>query len=168
MREKDLAPITDPDISLEQVEEGKPLVFTAEVEIRPRLELTDYKGVKVERPSADVTEKEVDELLERLRERFAELEPVGRAARAGDFVVADVRATVHDEEIPEATRPDVLYELGSGGIVPELDKELEGKHAGEIVKFNAMLDERFGERAGTEVAFLVLVKETKAKKLPAT
>ncbi|HLB62607.1 MAG TPA: trigger factor [Actinomycetota bacterium] len=168
MREQDLAPITDPDISLEQVEEGKPLVFTAEVEIRPRLELAGYKGVSVERPAIEVTEHEVDDLTDRLRERFAELEPAPRAARSGDFVVADLRATVHDEEVPEATRPDGLYEIGSGSFVPELDKELEGKRAGEIVKFNATLPDGFaGDRGGQEVSFQVLVKEVKAKRLPA-
>jgi trigger factor len=168
MRERDLAPITDPDISLEQVEEGKPLVFTAEVEIRPRLDLSDYKGIRVERPAVVVSDREVDDLLDRLRERFAELDPAPRPARSGDFVVADLRASVHGDEVPEATRPDVLYELGSGSIVPELDKELEGRRSGDIVKFNAKLPEGFpGDRGGQEVSFQVLVKEVKAKRLPA-
>ena len=168
IRSNELAPITDPDISLEQVEEGKPLVFTATVEVRPRLTLDegDYKGIKVERPSVGVTDREVDELIDRLRDRFAELEPIGRPARRGDYAVVDLRAHVHDQELPEATRPDYLYEIGSQEFVDTLDRELEGKRAGEILKFNATLDRRFGERAGQEVAFQVLVKEVKAKKLP--
>ncbi|MGQ0670625.1 MAG: trigger factor [Actinomycetota bacterium] len=166
VREHELAPITDPDISLEQVEEGKPLVFTATMEVRPRLELEDYKGIRVERPSTDVSDKEIDELVDRLRDRFAELEAVGHPARKGDYVVADFRATVHDEEVPEATRPDYLYEVGSGEFVEKLDTELEGKRAGEILKFNATLPETFGERAGKEVSFQVLVKEVKGKRLP--
>jgi trigger factor len=169
VREHELAPIADPDIDLGGVEEGKPFVFTATVEIRPRLQLqeSDYKGVKVERPSTEVTEAEVDELLDRLRDRFAELDPVARPARSGDFVMIDLRAYVHGEEIAEATRPDFLYEVGSGEFVDELDKELEGRRAGEILKFNAALPERFGERAGQEVSFQVLVKEVKAKRRPA-
>jgi trigger factor len=168
IRENELAPITDPDIALEQVEEGKPLVFTATVEVRPRLQLeeSDYKGVRVERPPTEVTDREVDELLDRLRERFAELDPVSRPAKAADYVVIDLRATLHGAEIPEATRPDYLYEVGSGEFVEKLDQELEGKRAGEILKFNAALDDRFGERAGQEVSFQVLVKEVKAKRLP--
>lgn len=168
LRENDLAPITDPDIELEQVEEGKPFVFTVTVEIRPRLEFEEpvYKGLRVERPPVEVADREVDAFVDRLRERFAELEPVGRPARTGDYVVADLRAHVHDEEVPEATRPDYLYELGSGEFGSKLDEELEGKRAGEILKFNEVLDERSGERAGKEVTFQVLVKEVKAKKLP--
>jgi trigger factor len=168
LREHELAPITDPDIDLGQLEEGKPLVFTATVEIRPRLQLEerDYKGIKVERPSASVSDREVDDMLERLRERFAELETVGRPARTGDYVLIDLRASIHDQEVPEATRPDYLYEIGSGEFTGKLDEELEGKRAGEILRFNAPLDERFGDRAGQEVSFQVLVKEVKGKKLP--
>ena len=169
IREHELAPITDPDISLEQVEEGKPLVFVATVEVRPRLKLEerDYKGIGVERAATDVSDREVDEMIDRLRERFAELEPVAHPAHAGDYVVVDLHASVHDQEVPEATRPDYLYEIGSGEFVGKLDQELEGKRAGEILKFNANLDERFGERAGQEVSFQVLVKEVKGKRLPA-
>ncbi|HEX9124571.1 MAG TPA: trigger factor [Actinomycetota bacterium] len=169
VRDNELAPITDPDIQLEQVEEGKSLVFTATMEIRPRLKLDerDYKGLRVERPSVEVTDPEVDEMVDRLRERFAELEPAAHAARNGDYVVIDLRATVHDQEVPEATRPDYLYEVGAGEFTGKLDEELEGKRAGEILKFNATLDERSGERAGQEVSFQVLLKEVKAKKLPA-
>jgi trigger factor len=168
LKEHDLAPITDPDIDLQDLEEGKPFVFTAVVEVRPRLsfEESDYAGLKVTRRPTEVMDAEVDELLERLRDRFAELEPMSRPIRAGDYAVIDLRAHVHDEEIAEATRPDYLYAVGSNEFVPQLDTELEGKRPGEILKFNAVLDERFGERAGQEVAFQVLVKDVKAKKLP--
>jgi len=168
LREHELAPITDPDIDIAQIEEGKPFVFTATVEVRPRLTLEerDYKGIRVERPSADVSDRDVEGLLDRLRDRFAELEPVGHPTRKGNYVVMDIRATVHDQEVPEATRPDYLYEVGSGEFVPKLDDELEGKRAGEILKFNERLPEGAGQWGGQEVSFQVLVKEVKGKKLP--
>jgi trigger factor len=169
IREHELAPITEPDIDLHDLHEGQPLVFTAVVEVRPRLTLSrdDYVAVKVERPAVAVSEAEIDELLDGLRERFAEVETVSRPARTGDYVVIDLRATVHDQEVAEATRPDYLYEIGSGEFTGKLDTELEGKRAGEILAFNAPLDERSGERAGQEVSFRVLVKEVKGKRLPA-
>src|SRR5205823_1133975 len=156
----------EPDVNVEDVEEGGPLVFTATVEVRPRLTLDDYTNVAVPLPSTEVTEKDVDEFLDRLRDRFAELEAVGHPARRGDYVVADIRAYVHDQQIDELTFTDHLYEVGSEQVVPELDRELEDKRKGEIVKFNATLPESFGERAGQEVSFQVLVKEVKAKRLP--
>ncbi|HEV8564300.1 MAG TPA: trigger factor [Actinomycetota bacterium] len=170
VREQDLAPITDPDIDLHEMEDGRPLVFTAVVEVRPRLELIadDYKGVKVQAPPTEVSDQEVDEWVERLRQRFAELEPTQRPAADGDFVVADFRATVHDEEVPEATRSDYLYGLGAGEFGQKVDEEIVGKKAGDIVKVNATLPERFGEpHGGAEVTFQVLVKEVKSVRLPA-
>ncbi len=169
LREHDLAPIKEPDIELGDVEEGKPLVFTAVVEVRPRLKLepSDYRGVRVDRPTVEVSDEEVDRFLDSLRERFAELETVGRSARAGDYVVADIHASVHGEEIPEVSRSDHLYALGSKEFGDKLDTELEGKRAGEIVAFNDTLGPGAGDRAGNEVSFRVLVKEVKGKKLPA-
>jgi trigger factor len=168
LRENDLAPIADPEIDLDPVEDGQPLRFTATIEVRPRLKLdpSQYKGVQVEAPPADPRELEIDEYLDHVRERFAELEVVSRPAAKGDYVLADVRASLHGQEIPEASAVGLLTEVGSQELVPELDRELEGKRKGDILKFNATLPERFGERAGTEVTFQVLVKEVKSKRLP--
>jgi trigger factor len=170
VREHDLAPISDPEIDLDQLEDGKPLKFTATVEVRPRLQLEpeQYRGIHVDAPPTEPTEREVDEFVDHLRERFAELDVVERPSRRGDYVLADVRAYVNDRDVPEATRQGFLSEVGSEELVPELDKELEGKRKGEILKFNAILPEKLGpDVAGQEVTFQVLVKEVKAKKLPA-
>jgi trigger factor len=165
VRDNDLAPISDPEVNVEQAEEGRPLVFTATLEVRPRIAV-DYSNVAVPMPSTDVTEADVEEFIDRLRDRFAELEAVAHPARRGDYVIADVRAYTHDQQLDDLTFTDQLYEVGSEQIVSELDRELEGKRKGEIVKFNAALPESLGERAGQEVSFQVLVKEVKAKRLP--
>lgn len=166
VREHDLAPIDDPDISLDDVDFDKPLQFTAEVEVRPRLTLETYKGLKVERPPTDVTDDEIADYLERLRERFAELETVERGGTDGDYAVIDIHGSVGDEEVAEATQADFLYEIGTGLLEPKLDEEIRGKSSGDIIKFDAVLPEGFGERSGEELSFSVLVKEVKAKKLP--
>jgi trigger factor len=169
VREHELAPIADPEISLEKTDEGQTLVFSATVEIRPRLQLDDWREVVmgVEAPDPAVTDADVDEFVDRLRDRFSEVETVGHPAHRGDYVLADIRASVHGEELPDLTLTDHLYEVGAGSIVEELDEELVNSSAGQILKFNATLPERFGERAGQEVTFQVLVKEVKAKRLPA-
>lgn len=170
LREHDLAPISDPEFEDLDVSdpEGRGFSFSATVDVRPRLALeeSDYKGLRIERPGVRVSEAEVDEQLDRLRDRFAELDSVGHPARRGDFVVADIRGTVHGEEVPEATAQDELYEVGSRRFLPKLDDELEGKRPGEILKFNEKLPETAGERAGQEVTISVLVKDVKAKRLP--
>lgn len=171
LREHDLAPIGEPEIDDLDVSdiEGTGFRFTATVDVRPRLrfEESDYKGIRLERPAPKVSDAELDEQLERLSERFAELEVVSHEARRGDYVVADIKGTIHDQEVPEVSGQDLLYEVGSRALVPELDQELEGKRQGDILRFNATLPEAAGERSGQDVTFQVLVKEVKEKRLPA-
>jgi trigger factor len=172
LREHDLAPIAEPEIDIDgevhEIDEAAPFRFTATVEVRPRLTLEpeQYRGLRIEAPSTEPRELDIDEYVDQLRERFAELEVVSRPAQKGDFVVADVRASVHDRELPEASRMGFMTEVGSGDLVPELDRELEGKRKGDILKFNAVLPDGFGDLAGTEVTFQVLVWDVKAKRLP--
>ena len=168
LREHDLAPIADPEFSVQDVDLERPLRFTAEVTVRPRLKLKEkeYRGLKVSRPSTVVSEEEVERALDRLRDRFAELESVERPLTDGDYAVIDLRATLHDEEIAELSRLDGLYEVGSATFVEGLDRELRGKKVGDIVQFTETLDERAGERAGQTVSFRVLVKDVKAKQVP--
>jgi trigger factor len=170
IREHELAPVGEPefdDLDVRDVEKDG-LRFTATVEIRPRLEFTedDYKGLRLDRPTAEVTERELDEQLDRLRERFAELDSVGHPARRGDFLVADIKATAGGEELPDLGGQGVLYEVGSESFGAEFDQELEGTRPGGIHKVTTTVPEPSGEGAGREVSFSVLVKEVKAKRLP--
>jgi trigger factor len=171
VREEDLAPIAEPDIDLEQAEDGKPLIFTATVEVRPRLEMTDYRGVRIDKPDTTVSDQEVDDWVQRLRERFAELEPAERAATAEDFVVLDIHGTMDAQEVDQLTRTDYLYDVGSGEFGPVLDTELPGTKPGDIIEFDQAIDRTSQEGdappAGAGAVHLrVLVKEVKAKKLP--
>jgi trigger factor len=167
IEELGVQPLSRAQVEPPDYTDGEPLEFSATFEIKPELDLPPYRGVEVERPALEVTDEHVDAQLERLRERFAQLEVIGRPLAKDDFAQIDLRATHHTEEIAELTRSDFLYEVGSGTAVPELDTELEGKRKGDILKFNATLPEEAGEElGGREVTFQVLVKEAKAKVLP--
>lgn len=166
--EESLRPVSLPEIEVTEFAKGKPLHFTATVEVRPELKLPEYKGIEVSRPQATANDEEVNEQLELLRERFGTLEPVGRNAAQGDYVTINLSAYRHEQQIEAASAQDLGYEVGSGLFVPELDAELEGKRTGEMFKFNAKLPERFGpQHGGEEVTFTGLVKEVQAKRLPA-
>ena len=147
--------------------DGQPLEFSATVEVKPDIDLPPYRGVQVERPDLQVTDEHVDAQVDQLRERFAQLEVIGRPLAKGDYAQIDLRASRHTEEIPDLTRTDFLYEVGSGTVVPALDEQLEGARKGDILRFNDALPEAAGELAGQEVTFSVLVKEAKTKILPA-
>jgi trigger factor len=167
--DEDLAPITDPDIDVQQLEPGKPFVFSATVEVRPRLsfEESDYTGIKVSKPTVEVTEQEIDDWIERLRERFSELEPVGRPVQQGDFVTVDLTVIKGGQKVEQASREDYLYFVGSGEVGEKLDVELVGAKPGAILKVSDALPERFGEElGGAAVEITVLVKDVKARRLP--
>jgi trigger factor len=167
--DEELAPIADPDIDVEQLEPGKPFIFSATVEVRPRLtfEESDYSGLRVERPTVRVTGEEVDDWVGRLRERFAELEPVGRPVQEGDFVTVDLTVTRGGETVEQASRKDYLYAVGSGEVGEKLDVELVGAKPGAILKVSDSLPERFGgELGGAAVEITALVKDVKARRLP--
>ena len=166
--EQDLAPIADPEIDLEGFTDDSPLVFTATVEVRPRLELSeaDYTGLKVTRPAVTVTEADVDEWIDRLRERFAELEPAERPVIEGDFVTVDVKATSGGEEIDGLTRTDYLYFVGSGEFGADLDAQLLGTKPGDILKVSEEMGPGAGDLAGKTADLTVLVKDVKARRLP--
>lgn len=167
--DEDLAPITDPDIDLSEFTDDTPLVFTAVVEVRPRLEFSkeDYEGVKVLKPDTQVTDAEIDDWIERLRERFAELEPAERPVIDGDFVTMDLHTTVEGAEVEDLERTDYLYFVGSAEFGPALDAQLLAKKAGEIIEVADEIPARFGEAlAGKAATYRILVKDVKARRLP--
>lgn len=172
LRAEDLEAIAPPEIDVVEFEAGAPLVFEATVDVRPDVTVPDFSTIEVEQPSSEVTDADVDDQLDRLRERFAELEPVGREARRGDHVLIDLKGYQNDELVEGMSAPDFLYEVGSHTGPPKLDEELEGTRPGAILKFTDQVhihrdDEHDHDHSHVEdVNFTVLVKEVKTKKLP--
>ncbi len=173
LRAEDLEAIAPPEIDVVEFEAGAPLVFEATVDVRPEVAIPDLADIEVEAPSGEVTDEDVAEQLDRLRERFAELEPVGREARRGDHVLIDLKGYQQGELAEGMSAPDLLYEVGSRTGPPKLDEELEGTRPGAILKFTDQVhihreDKQDHDHSSTEeVNFTVLVKEVKTKKLPA-
>jgi trigger factor len=167
IRETDLDVVAPPEIDVKTFEDGSDLTFEATVETRPTPELKNYSGLEASKPRVEVSDADVDEQIERLRTRFATLEPTERPLQSGDFASIDLTTYRHDETIDELTAKDLLIEVGAEMVVGELDRELEGKRKGDILKITATLPERFEERAGWQVGMQVLVKDTKMRKLPA-
>jgi len=167
--DEDLAPIGDPEIDVEQLEPGKSFIFTATVEVRPRLELAEaqYTGVKVMRPSTEPTEEEIDSWIERLQRQFAELEPVERPTQESDLVTLSLSAMRESEPVDELTREGYLYSVGSAEFGETLDAKILGAKPGDIIEFDEDLPaERFGEELAGPVTFKALVKDVKALRLP--
>ncbi len=157
----ELDPIAQPEIDITSGEDGGAVAFDAVVQVRPLVAVPGYDGLQVTLPGLSVSEEEVQRQIDRLRENDAELDVVDRPAIDGDLVTIDLHGNdVSGAEIVGVD--DYLYEVGSGSVVPELDAELHGAKAGAILAFDAPNP----NDPDQQVAFRVLVKEVKVKKLP--
>jgi trigger factor len=171
LKQLGIEPIDEPEIELDEieVEEGKPLAFEATVEIRPRIELEGYKGVEVERPDEEVTDEEIDKVLENMREKFAQLDVAsGKVLADGDYALVDFDGKVNDISFEGGSAKDFMLEVGTENIWPEFNEELRGKRKGDILDIKVKMPERLPdeELAGKVASFKVIVKEVKVKKLP--
>src|SRR4051794_40157270 len=115
LQEHSLTPLAQPDIEVTKFEDNETLEFTAEVEIRPEITLPSYDGVEATVEDIELSESDVDEQVEALRERFATLIDVERPAADGDFVVLDLKATRDGEAIDGAEVAGMSYKVGRGG-----------------------------------------------------
>ncbi len=163
---EDIDVIAAPEIDLTAGEDDGDVEFDAVVEVRPIVTISGYDDLTIEIPSPAVDDEAVDAQVDALRERFADLEDSDGTLGDGDYAQIDIKGSVHDEVIDALSATDYLYEVGSETLVPRLDAELRGARAGDILKFNDALPERFGDRAGEDVTFQVLVKAAKRKVLP--
>jgi trigger factor len=158
----ELDPIAQPEIDITGGEQSGAVSFDAVVQVRPVVSIPGYDGLQVTLPGLEVKDEEVQHQIDRLRENDAELEVVDRPAIDGDLVTIDLHGNdASDAEVVGVD--DYLYEVGSGTVVPELDAELHGAKAGAILAFDAANPQNPDE----QIAFRVLVKEVKVKKLPA-
>ncbi len=165
IQEHEIAPLNQPEINVTSYDENQPLQVTATVDVRPELKLPDYKGIEVHAPSPFADPEDVNNQLERIRERNGILEPIGRNAKKGDFVTIDMFGFRHGEPLEGAQIEDFVYEVGAARFLPKLDEELIGKRAGDIVQFNTVMPRGFGpdQEEGT---LKVVIKEVQAKRLP--
>ncbi len=163
-----IAPVGEPDLDVGELPAaGEPLAFSIEIGVRPRAQLGEYKGLEIGRREPEASDAAVDEELERLRERFATLETVQRAAQEGDHLVIDYLGRVDGEPFEGGEGRDQLLELGSGRLIPGFEEQLAGAAAGEQRTVEVSFpDEYPGGLGGKAAAFEVTVTEVKAKRLP--
>ena len=164
--ENEINPLGQPEVDITEVpvEEADQLVFTAELDVRPTIELPDFSGLTVSVDSVDdaAVDALTDEQLESLRERFGTLVGVERAATTGDFLTIDLRGTIGGEEIDAVQ--GVSYEVGSGSMLEGLDEAVEGLSAGDSKTFEAPL--AGGDRVGEDAEITVTVTAVKERELP--
>jgi len=164
VREHEVKTLGRPEVEITEFTDGAPLKFTAEVDIRPEITIPDLSAITVTVPAVEVGDTEIDEQINGLRERFATLKTVERAAAEGDYVQLDLRATVDDQEVPGGSATNISHEVGSKQLLPGLDEVLVGLSAGDETTFTTELVG--GEFAGRDAEVQVTVRTVKDKQLP--
>ena len=167
--ECELEIVSQPKIEVTQLEKGKSFIFTAEVAVKPEVTLGEYKGLKVDKVSTRVTQKEVDEEIEKERERNARtIDVTDRAVQDKDMVTLDFEGFVDGEAFEGGKGENYPLTIGSGSFIPgfeeqlisaEIDKETE-------VKVTFPEDYQAEELAGKDAVFKCTVHQIKAKELP--
>ncbi len=164
VRESGVRALGQPDIEVINLDDGQSLSFTAEVDVRPEIVLPDLSGIEITVDDVTITDAEVDEQLDALRERFASLTGVDRPVQTGDFVSVDLSASADGEEVEGGSAKGLSYEVGTEDLIDGLDAAITGKSAGDTVTFTAAL--RQGDHAGQDADISVTVNSVKQKELP--
>src|SRR4051812_20884097 len=165
VRENEVDILGHPEIEVTEFNDGDQLIFTATVDVRPDFELPPYDGLPVTVDDAEVDDTKVDEQLQGLRDRFATLKSVERAAQTGDFVSIDLSATIDGEPVEDASATNLSYEVGTDSLVRGLDEAITGLSAGESKEFETQL--RSGDHGGEAAVATVTVRGGKEKEVPA-
>ena len=167
--ECELEIVSQPKVAITQLEKGKPFIFTAEVAVKPEVTLGEYKGLKVDKVSTRVTQKEVDEEIDRERERNARTSEVtDRAVQDKDQVVLDFEGFVDGVAFEGGKGENYPLTIGSGAFIPGFEEQLIGAEIGKETEINVTFPEEYQAKdlAGKEAVFKCTVHEIKAKEIP--
>jgi trigger factor len=170
LQEHNLDPVEVPQIGdVSSLAKGSPLTFTATVEVRPNFELENYDGIEVKEESLTVSDDEVNQTVERLREMYAQLEVVeGRPLENSDTAIIDFEGFRDGKPIEGAKSSGYALSLGSGSLIPGFEEQLIGMNRGETrqIKVTFPADYSNKDLAGKDAQFTVALKEIKKKVLP--
>jgi len=170
VKQTGLRPVGPPEIVPETIETGKPLRYSATIDVLPTIEIADTSGLSAKRARREVGEGDVDRALDDLRESLAELRPVEdrTEARAGDFVSIDYRASAEGKPLPNGKRENFLVEIGKKQVPPEIEQALVGATIGQAQAVDAEFPADAGDAAiaGKTVRFDVTLRGIREKILP--
>ena len=161
--------VSSPKIEVTQIEAGKPFIFTATVALKPEVKLGKYKGVTVEKADTNVTDEEVNEVIERERENNARSISVeDRPVKDGDMTVIDFEGFVDGVAFEGGKGENYPLTIGSGAFIPGFEEQLVGAQIGNEVEVNVTFPEDYQaeELKGKAAVFKCTVKEIKEKELP--
>jgi trigger factor len=169
LKEADLDVVARPEIDVEDIKKGEPVVFTALVTTKPEVKLGEYKGIEVEKIDYTVTDEDVDKDIEATQKKNARLISVDdKAIENGDIAVIDFEGFVDDVAFDGGKGEDYDLEIGSGTFIPGFEDQLVGAKAEDKVDVKVTFPEEYHAEAlaGKEAVFKVVVKDVKVREIP--
>src|SRR5690625_1382973 len=169
VEETGIEPVEQPEVDVGEIEVGKPVVFTENVTVKPEVKLGEYKGLEVEDKSVQVTEEEVTNAIDNLREQQAELIVKEEGTvEDGNTAVIDFEGFSDDEPFEGGKGENHSLEIGSGQFIPGFEEQLIGKTSGEEFEVELTFPEEYHaeDLAGKDAVFKVKIHEIKEKELP--
>ncbi|MFD2612539.1 trigger factor [Paenibacillus gansuensis] len=170
VKETGIEPIDRPDVEIEQFGKGEPMKFKATVEVKPEVKLGEYKGLEVSEGETSVSEEEVNEELNRLQQRHAELVVLEEGTvENGDIAVIDFDGSVDGERFEGGQAENYSLEIGSGSFIPGFEEQVIGLAKGEEKDVEVTFPETYHAEhlAGKAAVFKVKLHDIKRKNLPA-
>lgn len=164
VEEHELKVLGQPEIEITELEDGDKVVFTAEVDVRPEIDVPNFSEIDVEVEAIKADDEAVDAELKNLQARFGTLKPADRGVEKGDFVSIDLSATIDGETVDEATTEGLSHEVGNDSLIEGLDDALIGMKEGEESTFTSKLVA--GDHADEEAEVTVKVGSVKERELP--
>jgi trigger factor len=137
VRDHEVDLIATPEVEITEGEETGPVAFDATLEVRPEISVPGYGGLRVELPSPEATDDEVDEAVAAELRRHGQLDDAGRPSAAGDYITVDISATRDGEEVAGLNTEDWSYEVGQGWIADGFDEQVTGVLPGVERRFSA-------------------------------
>ena len=168
-KESGLDIVSQPKVSIEQLEAGKPFIFAAEVAVRPEVELGEYKGVEVTKADAEVTDADVEEELKKVQDQNSRTVSVeDRAVKDGDMTVIDFEGFIDGEAFDGGKGENYPLTIGSHSFIDTFEEQMIGMNIGEEKELNVTFPEDYHAEnlKGKPATFKVTVKEIKEKQLP--
>lgn len=165
----ELEPVDTPEVDIEQLEKGKPIIIKIEVTIKPEIKLGDYKSIEIEKIEYNVTDEDVDKELKAIQEMNGRIIDAGhRETKEKDILTIDYEGYVDGEQFEGGTAEDQKIEIGTGKFIPGFEEQLVGKKKGDKVDVKVVFPEDYFEESlkGKEALFKVTIKEIKEKELP--
>ncbi|MGL5352762.1 MAG: trigger factor [Clostridium sp.] len=169
LKENNINPVDYPQIEVITAEEGKDFVYTAEITVYPEVKLGEYKGLKIEKPSYEVTDEAINAKLKELQEKNSRVEVKEEGTvENGNIAVIDFKGFVDGVAFEGGEGADYPLEIGSGSFIDTFETQLVGVKAGDSVEVNVTFPESYGKEDlnGKAAKFEVTVKEVKSKELP--